>query len=93
MTNFITANQRRTMKASEVQIIQVKWALEVLQDEDIPERSQLIAQARVDNPELSLGELAFLFDDTEITKDVVHGVMRRLISRASRVSGEKAPEA
>jgi RNA polymerase primary sigma factor len=93
MANFITANQRRTMKASEVQIIQVKWALGVLQDEDIPERSLLIAQARVDNPELSLGELAFLFDDAEITKDVVHGVMRRLIARASRVSGEKAPEA
>lgn len=93
VTNFITANQKRTMKASEVQIIQMKWALRVLQGEDIPERSLLIAQARVDNPELSLGELAFLFDDVEITKDVVHGVMRRLIARASRVTGEKAPEA
>jgi RNA polymerase sigma factor (sigma-70 family) len=93
MTNFVTANQRRTMKASEVQITQVKWALAVLKDEDIPTRSLLIAQARVDNPELSLGELAFLFDDAEITKDVVHGVMRRLIARASRVSGDKAPEA
>ena len=93
MTNFVSANQRRTMKASEVQITQVKWALGVLQDEDIPARSLLIAKARVDNPELSLGELAFLFDDPEITKDVVHGVMRRLIARASRASGEKAPEA
>jgi DNA-binding transcriptional regulator WhiA len=81
------------MKASEVQITQVKWALEVLQDEDIPTRSLLVAQARVDNPELSLGELAFLFDDAEITKDVVHGFIGRLIARASRVSGEKAPEA
>ncbi|CAN2187385.1 RpoD DNA-directed RNA polymerase, sigma subunit (sigma70/sigma32) [Candidatus Nanopelagicaceae bacterium] len=93
MTNFVTANQRRTMKASKVQITQVKWALEVLQDEDIPTRSLLVAQARVNNPELSLGELALLFDDTEITKDVVNGVIRRLIARASRVSGEKAPEA
>jgi DNA-binding transcriptional regulator WhiA len=81
------------MKASQVQIVQVKWALGVLQDEEIPERSLVIAQRRIDNPELSLGELAFLFDDSEITKDVVHGVLRRIITRATKVSGEEAPEA
>jgi len=93
MTDLISANQRRTMNASQVQIVQVKWALGVLQDEEIPERSLVIAQRRIDNPELSLGELAFLFDDSEITKDVVHGVLRRIITRATKVSGEEAPEA
>jgi RNA polymerase primary sigma factor len=92
MSKLTTANQERTSKAAKVQVIRVKWALEVLKDlEEIPERSLLVAQARVDNPELSLGELALLFGD-EITKDVVNGVLRRLIDRASRVSGQDAPK-
>ena len=52
----------------------------------------LISRARIENPEASLSELARLFDDEEITKDVISGTIRRLIAKASRDSGTTPPE-
>jgi RNA polymerase primary sigma factor len=92
LDNFVNANIERTKQAAEIQVIQVKWALEILKDSEVPTRSLLIAQSRLDNPELSLGELARLFDDDEITKDVVSGAIRRLINKAAAISNDKPPE-
>jgi RNA polymerase primary sigma factor len=92
MSPFIDANLHRTKRASESQVILVKWALEILKDADLTEKTLLISRARIENPEASLTELARLFGDEEITKDVVSGTIRRLIAKASRDSGTTPPE-
>ena len=92
MSPFIDANLQRTKRASEGQVILLKWALEILKDADLTEKTLLISRARIENPEASLRELARLFDDEEITKDVISGTIRRLIAKASRDSGTTPPE-
>lgn len=92
MSPFTDANLQRTKQASESQVILIKWALETLKDADLNEKTLLISRARIENPEASLREIASLFDDDEITKDVVSGTIRRLIAKASRDSGTNPPE-
>ena len=91
LSNFVAANLDRTRLAGESQVLQLVWALEKTKDEDIPERTIEIAQRRISNPELSLRDLAHSFDDPLVTKDVVAGTIRRLIARATSVSGEVPP--
>ena len=85
------ANRRRSREANLVKIVQVNWALEILTNTEMPDQIMLIAQARVENPELSITDLAKLFKDETITKDVVAGAIRRLIAKASSVSGLEPP--
>jgi RNA polymerase primary sigma factor len=92
MSPFINANFQRTKRASEGQVTLVKWALDILKEADLPEKTLLISRARLENPAASLTELARLFDDKGITKDVVSGTIRRLIAKASRDSGITPPE-
>jgi len=91
LSNFVAANLDRTRLAGESQVLQLVWALEKTENEDIPERTLEIARRRIANPDLSLRDLANSFDDPLVTKDVVAGTIRRLISRASSVSGETPP--
>jgi len=88
---FVSANLNRARLAAESQVAQLIWALEKTKDENIPEKSIEIAHRRIDNPEFSLRDLAHSFNDPTVTKDVVASAIRRLISRASSVSGEAPP--
>ena len=81
----------RTKIAGESQVLQLVWAIEKTSGEDVPERTLEVARRRISNPELSLKELAATFNDPLITKDVVAGTIRRLIARATSVSGEIPP--
>jgi len=91
LPNFVAANLDRTRLAGESQVLQLVWALEKTKSEDIPERTIEIAKRRIANPALSLRDLAHSFDDPLVTKDVVAGTIRRLLSKASAVSGESPP--
>jgi len=91
LTYFENANMDRTKIAGESQVLQLVWAIEKTSGEDIPERTLEVARRRISNPELSLKELAATFNDPLITKDVVAGTIRRLIARATSVSGEIPP--
>ena len=91
MSSFENANLERSRQANLVKITQVKWALEILKETEMPEQVMLFAQAKVDNPELSFTELANLFQNVAITKDAAAGAIRRLIAKASSVSGLKPP--
>lgn len=82
---LIGSNLERTRRASEVQVKQLKWALEVLKDEEVPPIWSVIARARIENPELSYAQIARMIGDG-LSKDAVAGAIRRTIERAKRIS-------
>lgn len=84
------SNLERVKKASKSQIEILKWALEILENEEIPRVWVVIAETRIANPELSYLQLAKRIDDG-LTKDAVAGIVRRMISRARKVSQRSKP--
>ena len=86
------SNRKKSILAGESHIAKLKWALEKTQGDGFSELAIQIAKKRISNPELSLRDIAVSFDNPLITKDSVAGTIRRLIARASKISGEIPPE-
>jgi RNA polymerase sigma factor (sigma-70 family) len=84
-------NKERSVKAAANQAEEVRWALEVLKHHTITKPMWAAAQARLQNPEASLSELAKILGEA-VTKDMVAGNLRRLIKTAVTFSKERPPD-
>jgi RNA polymerase primary sigma factor len=85
------ANNERRLKASVNQVAQVRWALEALKSRPLSEQVLRTAEARLNNPNSSLSELAKTLGEG-FTKDMVAGNLRRLIGMAAKELGQIPPE-
>lgn len=89
-TSLTGTNKERSMIAAANQVIQVRWALEKLENATLPDPMLLAAKARLNYPEASLSELAGYLG-AAVTKDAVAGYLRRLVGLAETHSGELRP--
>ena len=81
---LVKSNLQRTKKASENQIIQLKWALDVLKDVEVPSIWLIIAKVRIENPDFSYLQVAREIGEG-LTKDAVASTLRRIIEKAKRI--------
>jgi DNA-binding protein WhiA len=88
---FEDANAIRSATAGLAQSAQLKWASERIDLNSLEETAREIVERRIKHPQFSLTELAMSFEDPAVTKDVVAGVIRRTINRATRESGQEPP--
>lgn len=79
--NLQSYNRERSLLAAEKKVEEVKAALKALDGESLPAIWIEIANLRIANPELSLSEIGKLCKP-QVSKDVVSGTLRRLISRS-----------
>ena len=91
LAQFENIDADRGRLAGESQVLRLLWALERTQGEDISERTLEVIRRCINNPELSLYDLAATFHDPLITKDAIVRAIQRLIAKASTVSGENPP--
>jgi len=82
ISNFDSANQRRSADASAAAVARVRAALGLLAGQ-APEHLLAAGRLRLEHPRASLEELG-AFVDPPMTKDAVAGRLRRLLTHADR---------
>ncbi len=87
ISNFDSANQRRSAYASAAAVARVRAALGLLAGQ-APEHLLAAGRLRLEHPRASLEELG-TFVDPPMTKDAVAGRLRRLLSHAERYTTSK----
>lgn len=85
-TNFDTANIDKTVSAAAEQIRAISWLKEHGRLGKLSEELQKVAQARLDNPEMSLRELELALGKT-VSRSGLNHRLQKLVSLAKEESG------